>query len=544
MKYLNVLFSILFIMLSADSFSQSKSQNIEVFAKVWGFIKYHHPNIAGGTINWDSVFVAHIDKIIAAKNNRDLNAEVAELIAAAGPDKKMEVAPPAGDIFTTNHDLGWLEHSTALSQSNKNRLLYIFTHRNRGNNRFVKFNNFTDYSGEKTYDEMTWPTAEYRLLFLARFWNAINYYDPYKFITAENWNSVLTRFIPKVQNAKDTTAYHKILLQLAVTLHDGHSQLDSHDDIWGKYWLPFYITVLHDTVVITHKDDGGGIKQGDLLVAINNEPIAKRIARFKRYTTSSNLPSLNRHLEQTLLLTPDTAQQVTIKRGAKTFTIRISNMLVTQRKWQYINKYTANDKGYEMIGKSIIRVYTDQYWKKNVDTIKALMRTKKAIIFDARSYMDEDDFYNIFDMFLPVPTPISYETRIMPDEPGYFKWVLSPKMGGVNPQPYSGTVIILADERCQSQGEYTVMTLQTIPHSVTIGGQSCGLDGVVSYFPMGGGMSISHSGYGIYYPDKTPTQQCGVRIDIQAKKTVESVINGEDAAVEAALKYLKSKGID
>ncbi len=544
MKYLKVLLSILFIMLSADSFSQSKYQNIEIYAKVWGFIKYHHPNVASGTINWDSVFVAHIDKIIVAKNSEDLNAEVAELIAAPGTDKNMEVAPPTGDIFTKNHDLGWLEHSTVLNQSNKSRLLYIFTHRNRGNNRFVKSINQTDYSGENPYEQMTWPTPEYRLLFLARFWNAINYYDPYKFITAENWNSVLTRFIPKVQRVKDTTAYHKILLQLAVELHDGHAQLWGRDDLWGKYWLPFYITVLHDTVVISHTDDGGRIKPGDLLVAINNEPIAKRIARFRRYTTSSNLPSLNRHLEQLLLLTTDTAQQVTIKRGVKTFAIRISNILVTQRKWQYINNYTANEKGYEMIGKSIIRVYTAQNWGKNMDTIKALMRTKKAIIFDARSYMDNDAFYNIFDMFLPRPAPIDVETKIMPNEPGYFKWVLSPKIGGVNPRPYSGKVIILADERCQSQGEYTVMTLQTIPHSVTIGSQTCGLDGADSYFPMGGGMSISHSGYGIYYPDKTPTQQRGVRIDIRAKKTVKSTVKDEDVALEKALQYLKKYGIN
>ncbi len=146
---------------------------------------------------------------------------------------------------------------------------------------------------------MTQRTLDTVSAFLARFWNAINYYDPYKFITAENWNSVLTRFIPKVQRVKDTTAYHKILLQLAVELHDGHAQLYGRDDIWGKYWLPFYITMLHDTVRLSHtKMMAGyvislGIRRGDMLVAINNEPIAKRIARFKQYTTSSNLPSLN-----------------------------------------------------------------------------------------------------------------------------------------------------------------------------------------------------------------------------------------------------------
>jgi carboxyl-terminal processing protease len=526
--------------------AQTQTSRIATYCKFWGFLKYHHPNIAGGIIDWDSVFIAHIDPVIATSNNAQLNVELSSLITAAGPINNPQTAHLSGDIFVKNHDLRWLQDSSVINIQNRKTLQFIFTHRNRGNNRFVKYNNYTDYSGEKTYDEMSWPSAEYRLLFLARFWNAINYYDPYKFITSENWAGVLTHFIPKVQNVKDTSAYHKILLLLAVTLHDGHSQLECHDDIWGKYWVPFYINVLGDTVVITHTYNGGrcakaGIREGDLLVAIDNEPIVKRIARFRRYTTSSNLPSLNRHLEQTLLFTPDTAQEVTIKRGTKTFFVRISNMPGEQRNWQYINNYTYKEKGYEMIGDSIIRVYTDQYWGRNVDTIIALMRTQRAIIFDARSYMDDDAFYNIFGMFLSRPTPINYATYIMPDDPGFFSWKLSPKLGGINHKPYTGTVIILADERCQSQGEYTVMTLQTIPHSVTVGSQTCGLDGVVSYFPMGGGITISHSGYGIYYPDKRPTQQRGVRIDILAKRTVKNIINNEDPALEVALKYLRTR---
>jgi C-terminal processing protease CtpA/Prc len=540
---------VLLLFFTAAAKAQTQTANIALYTKVWGFVKYHHPSVAGGTINWDSVFVAHIDKVIATKNSGELNAEVAGLIAAAGPDKNTEEVHLSGDIFTTNHDLGWLENSTLLSRPNRAKLLYIFAHRNRGINRFVKYNNQTNYSGENSFEQMTWPMPEYRLLFLARFWNAINYYDPYKFITAENWNSVLNRFIPRVRNVKDATSYDKILLQLAVALHDGHAQLYGRDDILGKYLLPFYTTLLGDTAVITHTDETGlcakaGIKQGDLLVAINNEPINKRIARFKPYVTSSNSASLNRSLMYNLLRTTDTSERVTIKRGAKMFTTLISSIPAAKRNWQSQNNYNVNEKGYEIIGKSIVMVYTDQNWGKSADTIKALMRTKKAIIFDARSYMDDDAFYSIFDMFLPGPTPIDIETKIMPDEPGYFKWVLMPKMGAANPRPYNGTVIILADERCQSQGEYTVMTLQTIPHSVTIGSQTGGLDGAVSYFPMGGGMTISHSGYGIYYPDKTPTQQRGVRIDIQAPKTVSSIISGRDVALEKAMAYLNERGIE
>lgn len=548
MRALHFLIIFIAIFITNRLSAQTQTERIALYCKIWGFLKYHHPNVARGTIDWDSVFIAHVRNVRSAKNNIQLNNELSALITAAGTIADPQIGRLSGDIFEKNHDLSWLQNTSILNKGNRDKLLFIYTHRNRGNNRFVKFNNYTDYSGEKPFDEMTWPTADYRLLFLTRFWNVINYYDPYKFITRENWNSVLTRFIPKMLGVKDTTAYHKLLLQLAVSLHDGHAQLYGDDEIWGKYLLPFYTTVLGDTVIITHTDDAGlcakaGIRYGDLLVAVNNEPIAKRIARFKPYISSSNSASLNRGLMYTLLRTRDTIQKVTIKRGAKTFITTIGSIPAAKRNWQYQNNYNANDKGYEMIGKSIIKVYTDQNWGKNADTIKALMRTKMAIIFDARSYMDADAFYNIFDMFLPGPTAISYTTRIMPDDPGYFKWVLTPKIGGVNPKPYSGKVIILADERCQSQGEYTVMTLQTIPHAVTIGSQTGGLDGVVSFVPMGGKLAITHSGYGIYYPDKTPTQQRGVKIDIQVRKSVGSIIRGEDPAFQKALKYLSAQGI-
>jgi carboxyl-terminal processing protease len=529
--------------------AQTQTERIAIYSKVWGFLKYHHPNVAGGTINWDSVFIAHIDQVIAATDCAQLNVELSTLIAAAGPVDNPWTVRLSGDIFVKNHDLRWLQDSSVLNKQNRKTLQFIYTHRNRGNNRFVKFNNYTDYGGENPYEEMTWPKAEYRLLFVARFWNAIDYYDPYKCIAAVDWNTVLSEFIPKVRNVTDTLEYHKILLQLAVILHDGHAQLITKDEIWGKYTLPVYISILNDTVLINRMGDdslcrAAKIQKGDIILAIDGEPISKRMERFKLYTTFSNQVSLNRHLEFTLLCTEDTVQQVTLRRGLKVFRTRVGTMLKSSRNWQYINDYTANQVGYKTIGNSIAQVYTMQIWDKNVDSIKALISSKKAVIFDARNYTQNDAFYNIFGMFLSTPSPISYETEIMPDDPGFFNWKLSPKLGYDNAKPYTGTVIILADERCQSQGEYSVMTLQTIPHSVTIGSQTAGTDGVVSYIPMGGQLGITYSGYGIYYPDKTPTQQRGVRIDILAKRTLKSIAYGQDPALEVALKYLRAKGIN
>ena len=88
------------------------------------------------------------------------------------------------------------------------------------------------------------------------------------------------------------------------------------------------------------------------------------------------------------------------------------------------------------------------------------------------------------------------------------------------------------------------MALQTIPGAVTIGSQTAGGDGVQTLITVGNKMALSYSGYGIFYPDKTPTQRRGVRIDIEAKKTATTMIKGKDVALERAVVYLKGMGID
>jgi carboxyl-terminal processing protease len=84
------------------------------------------------------------------------------------------------------------------------------------------------------------------------------------------------------------------------------------------------------------------------------------------------------------------------------------------------------------------------------------------------------------------------------------------------------------------------MVLQTIPASVTIRSQTAGADGVKTEIPMGGGVSMSYSGYGIYYPDKSQTQRTGIKIDIPVRKTTASVTNNKDEILERALQYISN----
>lgn len=51
---------------------------------------------------------------------------------------------------------------------------------------------------DEEYAKMTFPSREYRFLALFRFWNAIQYFYPYRDLLDEPWDSTLVRFIPKL----------------------------------------------------------------------------------------------------------------------------------------------------------------------------------------------------------------------------------------------------------------------------------------------------------------------------------------------------------
>jgi len=548
---------LLFLLTSTAGFGQTRYEKIAIYDKIWGFLKYHHPSVARGIVDWDSVYVHDIDKMQNASVS-ELNKMLITTIDNLGPIPQNKPRPTVDTLFKLNHNLGWITNSKYISHQLQNKLKEIYVYRNQGANKYIKQNyEAADYSGEKKYQNMILPNEQYRLLFLARFWNAINYFAPYKYLIGEDWNNVLTRFIPKLINTKDILSYYRAMLQLTVALNDGHAQFSFEDGdntsinnlVFGKYTAPVYAKIVDNTVIITklvndtltHK---AGLQKGDIVLSIDNMPVGVRMKQFRAYVSGSNNASRNHYLSWVLFNTPKAYQKLKIKRGVRIMDVKVKCILPSQRDWRDLTEYQSNATGYKTVGNSIAYVYAAQIWSGNLDTIKNLIRSKKAVIFDVRNYPQNDAFYNIFGMFLPNPKSIDYSLLMIPDNPGYFTWKQSAKMGEINKTPYKGQVIVLADERNQSQGEYSVMCFQTIPGAVTIGSQTAGADGVKIGIPVGGKMVISYSSYGVYYTNKTPTQRRGVKIDIYVKKTVESVIRSDDLVLARALSYLKSKGID
>lgn len=541
--------------ISVTSIAQTldTTARIKNFIKVWGFLKYYHPLIATGNIDWDSVFLKNISGIIGAKNPGEFNNKISDLIHSAWKAPKLNQQKVPDDLFLLNKtSANWITNSKAFSNEVKTQLQFIYDNSSQDTNRYIKMAyNTTDFSGEKTYDSLHFPDTKYRLLFLSRFWNIINYFAPYKYLTTD-WDDILERFIPKIIDARDTISYYKTLQELCKSLNDGHSQLtlagptNATDLFFGNYTVPFYCDIINGKVVIRNVPTDSiakalNIQRGDVVVKLNGKDIENIIDQGRNYISASNHADEMHQLSRYILDGQTPTALLELERENKIIKTTITRISTATRDWGAFINYTYNDVGYKKLNDSVLLIYAMQIWDGNIDTIKHLIKQSKAVIFDVRNYPQNDAFYSITDPFLSQPETINYSTVALPAMPGFFKWELNPnKVGHISDSAFKGKVIILCDERTQSQGEYSCMVLQTIPNAVTIGSQTAGADGINRQIPMGGGLNVSYSCYGIYYPDKEQTQRTGIKIDIHIKKTIAAIKNGKDEVLDRALQYIRN----
>jgi carboxyl-terminal processing protease len=103
--------------LSAPTYAQATltpTQRLTTLARVWGFLKYHHPGIARPHLNWDNVLVASLAPVQAAPSRQRFTEELTKLLRLLGPLPTQANALPA-HLLARNVDLAWLQHDPALA---------------------------------------------------------------------------------------------------------------------------------------------------------------------------------------------------------------------------------------------------------------------------------------------------------------------------------------------------------------------------------------------------------------------------------------------
>jgi C-terminal processing protease CtpA/Prc len=547
---------LLLIIFSQIIFGNTKITETEKLAatcKVWGFLKYYHPKVANGEVNWDNQLLEKLPKTEKAQTKEEFSLVLENWIDDLGPVK--EIAPIATpkdvEYFDKNFDLSWFNNKLFSKKLSK-KLKFIEDNRFQGEQFYIYgvegVGNVGLRNESFAHPDFTNTNSKLRMVFM--YWNLVEYFFPDKYLMDQKWDITLEKIIPLAIQAQNQDDFYLAMRKLVSRIDDSHTEFYTY---WSattpkiRNYFPANGKIIDEKLVITEiladslaqADD---IKVGTIITKINDKTIRDIIAENRDLICASNEPKyLDKLTEKVLRSNSSDLVKVEFFENNKYVTKAMTwyeyhdshrnEFKKGARKKKEKFKLLENNIGYVDMG--IIGI-------KNIpDMIEALKNTK-AIVFDMRNY-PKGTFEPIGNFLNPQEKKFAVYTHPDLSYPGRCIWSGETTIGFDNKDYYKGQVIVLLNEKSQSQAEWTAMCFQTSGHTTIIGSQTAGADGNVSIFDFEG-FNTQFSGIGVFYPDRRETQRIGIVPDIEVKPTIKGIQEGKDEVLDRAILFIE-KGV-
>lgn len=522
---------------------------LELLGRVWGFLKYHHPEIAKGNYNWDYELFRFLPEYLDSNGDEERDKLLVAWIDALGEVGECTTCKPTDVDAFLKPDLAWIENQVAPL---KDKLLYLYNNRAVGKNYYIEMvpnvgnPNFTN---EKSYADMAYPDQGFRLLSLFRYWNIIQYFFPYRHLIDKDWNATLREYLPIFLQAKDELAYELAALQIIADVKDTHANLwrgaEKIQEWKGGYFPPVHLRFIENQLVITdfynvELIEETGLEVGDVITQIDGKTIKELIKEKSSYYPASNIPTRLRDLSADLLRSPSKEAKISYRRKDSTERVKYLQLYPHNQ----LNSYRLNNKNseisYKLLPDNIGYITLQNIKEEDVPKIKEEFVNTAGIIIDIRNYPSTFVPFSLGSYFISASTPFVKFTKGNPDNPGEFifsKNLEIPSEG----ESYKGKLVVLVNELSQSQAEYTAMAFRAGDNTTIMGSTTAGADGNVSIIFLPGGLRTMISGIGIYYPDGQETQRLGILPDVNVSPTIEGIRMGKDELLEKAIELINTE---
>ena len=191
----------------------SETKKLTSLGKIYGFLKYYHPEVGKGKFDWDKEFIKILPEVLKATDRKSLSQVYINWIESLGEIDNCKKCDSDGEYFDKNFDLSWTQDTTLFSNELSSKLKFIEQNRNQAENFYAT----TEPTGnikiinEPAYKDFEFPKENYRLLGLFKYWNIIEYFYPYKYLTDQDWGFVLSEMIDKIRIVKNKHEYQAAL---------------------------------------------------------------------------------------------------------------------------------------------------------------------------------------------------------------------------------------------------------------------------------------------------------------------------------------------
>lgn len=521
------------------------ASNLQLYIKVWGFLKYHHPAATTGRIPWDEEFFRVLPAVIDAEFELGAQSTIMNWIDGLGEVPNCTKCSDSPDDAVLPARTDWIDGGF-LEPGLKQRLSRIHKMREvESGSHFVASDvgvYAATFVNELPYEAGASHRLEYRLLAIARFWNMVEYWYPYRDLIPSNWDGVLREYLEKAARVRTTAEYNRMLTALATQLGDSHAKWRVTEGIpfTGQCIAPWPLRFIENSLVVwEHAATSTPVNQvlqiADIIVGIDGAPVDDILQESSEFLPASNRGSRLRDLARSVTRGECSTIALDILRNGEQRSVEVSRI----RLQDVDVKRFRHDRYGDAFQQLLPSVSYLKISEALVDDIPSYLEAigESAFVIDLRGYPKESLARSLGQHL--VQKASVFAKFSVPDfgTPCAFVW--GPDQAIHPKEPFLSTnVYLLVDETTQSAAGFIGMAFQAQDAVVTIGSSTAGADGDFVGILLPGGVHGGFSGVGIYYPDRQQTQQVGLKVDLQVTPTIEGIRAKRDELLEAALREI------
>jgi hypothetical protein len=387
-------------------------------------------------------------------------------------------------------------------------------------------------------------------------WNVFEHFYPYFDVVAVDWPGELRRALRSAATDRDEAAFLITLRRLVAALHDGHGNVVSTHGAVSVH-LPLLWEWVEGEVVVTEVDgeQGGGVRRGDVVTAIDGRPV-KDVLAAEEELTSAATPQWRRwRALYALSVGPPANVRLDLRRPAAgaagapdgagpagdagavsapgtPFTVTLRRSLpsfgpgaLEERRPEKIAQ-VAPGIWYVDVGR-----ISDDDWQAALPKLSAA----HGIVFDFRGYPTLSPLFLRHLSSLPLRSA-QWRVPILvrPDREGVkfqaSSWHLTPL------EPHlTAKLVFVTDGRAISYAESCLGIVEHYHLGEIVGGPTAGTNGNINPFNLPGGFRIQWTGMQVLKQDGSRHHGVGILPTVPVSRTLAGILHGRDEPLEKAV---------
>ena len=411
---------------------------------------------------------------------------------------------------------------------------------------------------DRAYETMSELDLGHRVLAVARIWNVIHYFYAYLDLIGD-WDAVLPEFLLRMESAEGARPYALAVAEMMTHVPDGHCQVTGGeiDRYFGEAGVAVALRKVEGSYVVTAIGDAAevsasGIEIGDVVEAVDGEPVAARVERLSRYLPASTPAGLSAKVGRALLAGPEgSTAELTLngRRGAKQLKLRRSRAGFDAAGFAllYHNPFwtTASGESVRILPGNLGYVDLTRLTVPQVNGMFERLKATRAIIFDGRGYPN-GTAWPIARVLNAGGAAVAAQFRepavSAADDPSATVTLFNQRLPVTEGFRYKAPSVMLVDERTVSQTEHTGLFFEAANGTRFIGSQTAGANGDVTFLTVPGALAVRFSGHDVRHADGRQLQRVGLIPDVEVAPTLQGIREGRDEVLERAVRWLHGAG--